>query len=143
VIVLDTTMLVYAVGDEHPLREPSRRLVDAIAAGRLHATTTTEVIQEFVHVRARRQGRVSAAKTGRSFAELLAPLLVTEPTVVEPALRLFERAQSLGAFDAFLAATAIANDASAFVSADTAFAAVPRLRHVLPGTDEFARLVDT
>jgi hypothetical protein len=142
VIVLDTTMLVYAVGDEHPLREPSRRLVDAIAGGRLHATTTTEVIQEFVHVRARRQGRASAAKTGRSFADLLAPLLVTEPTVVEPALRIFERAEALGAFDAFLAATAIANDASAFVSADPAFATVPRLRHVLPGTDEFARLVE-
>ena len=52
-IVLDTTALVYAVGGEHPMREPSRRLVEAIAAGRIEATTTVEVIQEFVHVRAR------------------------------------------------------------------------------------------
>jgi predicted nucleic acid-binding protein len=141
VIVLDTSVLVYAVGAEHPLRDPTRRLVEAIAAGRLHATTTVEVIQEFVHIRARRQGRASAAKTGRSFAELLAPLLVTEPAVVEPALRIFERVESLGAFDAFLAATAIANDAQALVSADTAFATVPRLAHVLPGTAEFERML--
>jgi predicted nucleic acid-binding protein len=106
VIVLDTRLLVYAIDTEHPLRELSRRLVDAIAAERLHATTTVEVIQEFVHVRARRQGRASAAKTGRSLAERLAPLLVTEPAVV-----------------------------------DSVFASVPRLPHVVPGTEEFERLL--
>ena len=50
-IVLDTTVLVYAVGAEHPLREPNRRLIDAIATGRVDATTTAEVIQEFVFER--------------------------------------------------------------------------------------------
>jgi len=140
VIVLDTTVLVYAVGVDHPLREPSRRLVDAIAAGRVHATTTVGVIQEFVHVRARRLGRADAVKAGRSFAELLAPLLVT-PVSVEAALRIFERSDSLGAFDAFLAATAIANDAEALVSADRAFSSVSRLVHVVPGTAEFESLL--
>ncbi len=47
-IVVDTTLLVYAVGTEHPLRDPSRKLIDAVAAGRVDATTTIEVIQEFV-----------------------------------------------------------------------------------------------
>jgi predicted nucleic acid-binding protein len=32
-IVLDTTVLVYAKGQDHPLREPCRALVEAIAAG--------------------------------------------------------------------------------------------------------------
>jgi predicted nucleic acid-binding protein len=95
VIVLDTTVLVYAVGGEHPLREPSRRLVEAIGAGRIDATTTVEVIQEFVHIRARRQGRADAAKVGRNFAELLAPLLVVQESRVEGGLRIFERSTSL------------------------------------------------
>ncbi len=56
-ILLDTSVLVYAVGGEHPLREPCRRVVNEIGAGRLAATTTVEVIQEFAHVRARRRGR--------------------------------------------------------------------------------------
>lgn len=34
-IVLDTTVLVYATGTEHPLREPCRRLVDRAGVERL------------------------------------------------------------------------------------------------------------
>lgn len=74
-IVLDTTVLVYAKGAEHPLRDPCRDLVAAIADERIAATTTAEVIQEFVHVRARRRDRSDAAALGRDYAELLSPLL--------------------------------------------------------------------
>ena len=140
-IVLDTSVLVYAVGAEHPLRDPSRRLVEAIAAGRVDATTTIEVIQEFVHVRARRQGRADAAKAGRNFADLLAPLLVMPESSVEVGLRIFERSKELGVFDAFLAATALASGADALVSADRAFSSVTRLAHVVPGTAEFERVL--
>ena len=140
-IVLDTSVLVYAVGAEHPLRNPSRRLVEAIAAGRVDATTTIEVIQEFVHVRARRQGRADAAKVGRNFADLLAPLLVMPESSVEAGLRIFERSKALGVFDAFLAATALASGAEALVSADRAFSSVTRLAHVVLGTAEFDRLL--
>jgi uncharacterized protein len=141
VIVLDTTVLVYAVGTEHPLRGPSRKLIEAIAAGNVDATTTNEVIQEFVHIRARRQGRVDAARAGRNFADLLAPLLSTPAAAVDAGLRLFERSKSLGVFDSLLAATALATGADALVSADRAFSSVSRLTHVVPGTAEFDRLL--
>ena len=36
-MVLDTTVLVYAVGAEHRFRTPTRRLVEAISAGRVRA----------------------------------------------------------------------------------------------------------
>jgi uncharacterized protein len=77
-IVLDTTVLVYAVGGEHPLREPCRHIVDEIGAGRLAATTTVEVIQEFAHVRARRRGRLDARALALEFVHLLSPLI--QPT---------------------------------------------------------------
>ena len=112
-IVVDTTVLVYAVGTEHPLREPSRKLIDAVAAGRVDAATTIEVIQEFVHVRARRRSRKDAVKAGRNYAELFAPLLVMPTAVVDAGLRIFERTTSLGVFDSFLAATALASGADA------------------------------
>ncbi|MGO9322650.1 MAG: hypothetical protein ACLQBY_17865 [Solirubrobacteraceae bacterium] len=47
-IVLDTTVLVYAKGAQHPLREPSRRLIEAVTERELQATTTVKVIQELV-----------------------------------------------------------------------------------------------
>lgn len=141
-IVLDTTILAYAAGGDHPLRDHSLRLLEAIADGRIEGTTTVEVIQELVHVRARRLGRADAARAGRSYAELLAPLLVMREETVESALLIFERVDSLGAFDAFLAASAMIGKADALVSADRSFSSVPGLRHVAPGTAEFDRLLD-
>jgi predicted nucleic acid-binding protein len=73
VILLDTTVLVYAKGQNHPLRDPCRELIEAVADRRIEATTSVEVIQEFVHVRARRRDRADAASLGRDYAELLSP----------------------------------------------------------------------
>lgn len=129
-IVLDTTVLVYAKGAEHPLRDPCRGLIEAIAAGELEATTTVEAIQEFVHVRARRRDRADAAALGRDYAELLSPLLPVTTEQLRGGLGLFERLDRLGAFDAVLAAAAIGAGAGALVSADEDFASVPDLTYV-------------
>jgi predicted nucleic acid-binding protein len=141
VIVLDTTVLVYAKGAEHPLRDPCRQLVEAIADGAIQATTSVEVIQELVHVRARRRGRQDAAEIGRDYAELLAPLLSVTREQLQDGLLLFERSDRLGAFDAVLAAAAAASGASALVSADTAFAGAGQLRHVVPDAAGVASLL--
>lgn len=131
---------MYAVGTEHPLREPCVHLVAAIREGRVTAATTHFVIQEFLHIRARRFSRRDAVSLARKFATLLSPLLTVDDDVADRGLELFERYR-LGAFDAFLAAAALANDATALVSGDNAFADVPRLRHILPGTPEFDALI--
>lgn len=131
-IVLDTTVLVYAKGADHPLRDPCRRLIDAIAQGELDATTTVEVIQEFVHVRAQRRERSDAVELGCDYADLLAPLLAVEDEQLRRGLSLFEHTEPLGAFDAVLAATALDAGATALVSADGAFAHVAGLHHVVP-----------
>jgi len=139
VIVVDTTILVYALGGPHPLQEPSERLMDAVAGGELHATTTIEVIQEFAHVQARRLPRQEAAERAREYARLLSPLLSASEEALHRGLDLFARHEQLGSFDAVLAAAAQEADADALVSADRAFSAVPR--YVAPGTDEFERLL--
>jgi predicted nucleic acid-binding protein len=133
-IVLDTTVLVYAKGADHPLRDPCRELIAAIADERIEATTTAEVIQEFVHVRARRRGRGDAAALGRAYAELLSPLINLGREQLDRGLALFETTARLGAFDAVLAAAAIHSGAAALVSADTAFAELPGIAHVVPDT---------
>jgi predicted nucleic acid-binding protein len=130
VIFLDTTVLVYAVGGGHPLAEPARRLVSSVEAGRLRATTTPEVIQEFVHVRARRRPRADAADLGRAFATLLSPLISPDEDDLRLGLELFRASESLGAFDGVLAATALRRAADGLVSADAAFGGVAELRHL-------------
>ena len=131
-IVVDTTVLVYAVGADHRLAEPCRRIVDDVAHGRVAATTTVEVIQEFVHVRARRRDRDDAVALGEAFATLFAPLLVIDEVALRGGLRLYADHASLGAFDAVLASASLGAGADALVSADRAFRGVPGLRHLDP-----------
>lgn len=141
-IVLDTTVLVYAKGADHPLRDPCRELIAAIADGHVAATTTVEVIQEFVHVRARRRDRADAAALGRDYAELLAPLLPVTRDELAQGLTWYRRCDRLGAFDAVLAATAAAAGARALVSADAAFAELPDVVHVVPDRAGVSALVE-
>lgn len=140
-IVLDTTVLVYAAGTEHPYRQPCRALVEAVDAGTIRATTTVEVIQEFAHVRSRRRDRADARRLAEDFTDLLSPLLTVSERDLREGLERWERAGDIGAFDAVLAAAARAAGASALVSSDRAFATVQGLAHVLPDDDGIAALL--
>ena len=134
-IVLDTTVLVYAVGADHPLREPCRQIVRAIQDGRLIARTTIDVIQEFAHVRARRRGRHDASVLAYEYASLLQPLIVLDELDLKRGLDLFEEQDRLGAFDCMLAAAVTRRGAIGLVSADRAFGAVPGLQTLNPAND--------
>jgi uncharacterized protein len=105
-LLLDTTVLVYAVGAEHPLRSAAAGLVRAIGNGDVAATTTVEVIQELTHVRARRGSRSEAVALARDVVTLLTPLVTVTPDDLIAGLGLFDRHEGLGAFDAVLAAVA-------------------------------------
>lgn len=118
-ILLDTTVLLYAVGEDHRLRAPARRVIQGVGAGRLAATTTPEVIQEFTHVRARRRSRSDAVGLARDLTTLLTPLTPVTADDLRLGLDLFERHADLGCFDAVLAAVARRVGAPV-VSADTA-----------------------
>ena len=141
-IAVDTTILVYAVGTEHPLRQPCRALVRAVGDGRMSATTTVEVIQEFTDVRARRRGRADAALRAREYAVLFAPLLRPDGDDLARGLELFAAHKRLGAFDAVLAATVQRDERIAgLASADTEFGSVTGLVHLDPAAHDFlARL---
>jgi predicted nucleic acid-binding protein len=141
VIVLDTTVLVYAKGADHSLREPCRDLIGAIARGAVQATTSVEAIQEFVHVRARRRYREDAAALGRDYAEMLSPLLKVDRDSLVSGLKIFEGTERVGAFDAVLAAAAMAAGATALVSADGGFGDVPDLPHVFSDATGVASLL--
>ncbi len=137
-ILLDTTVLVYAVGADHPLREPCRAVISAVGDGRIAATTTVEVLQEFAHVRARRRGRDDAALLTERYAALLAPLVTVDADDLTLGMRDFRAHDDVGAFDAVLAAVAQRREhISALVSADRAFAGIPGLAWLDPADGAF------
>lgn len=135
-ILLDTTILVYAVGDDHRLRDPSRGLLELIRDGTVRASTTIEVIQEFCHVRARRRPRAEAAARALEYAKGLAPLILVDDSQLLLGLELFADSAALSPFDAVLAGTAL-HRGFALASADRAFAEVGGLSHLDPQSEGF------
>ncbi|MDR5695919.1 MAG: type II toxin-antitoxin system VapC family toxin [Armatimonadota bacterium] len=59
-VFIDTNIPMYAAGTPHPLREPARRVILAIANGQLDAVTDSEVFQEilyrYLHIGEREKG---------------------------------------------------------------------------------------
>jgi uncharacterized protein len=142
VILLDTTVLVYAKGKDHRLRDPCRALIAAIAERQIEATTTVEVIQEFVHVRSRRCDPTDAAALGRDYVDLLSPLLSPAVDDLKAGLALFERSETLGMLDAVLAACGARAGVQALVSADNGFAGISEITHVVPDRAGLSSLLD-
>jgi uncharacterized protein len=132
-ILLDTTVLAYAVGDAHALRAACRRLLKAHLNGDLQVATTVEVLQEFAHVRSRRRPREDAVALARQFAALI-PLLSTDSRDLDLGLALYQSHHRIGAFDAVLAAVAVNRRLDGVASADQAFGDVAGLNWIDPAS---------
>ena len=48
-ILLDTNILMYAAGAEHPYKEPSRQYLERVARGEIEAALDAETLQEILH----------------------------------------------------------------------------------------------
>lgn len=140
-LTIDTNILLYKSGAEHPLKAPCTRVLDLVADGTFEAMTTPEAIQEFAHVYARRRGRQAAVERAIEYAALLAPLRSSELEHLEVGLQLWADNEQLDAFDSVLAAVALDTKYSTVVSADRAFASVPGITHVFPDDDGIASLL--
>lgn len=133
----DTSIFVYALGGDHPYREPCRDIVRRAAIGDLQGEAGADLLQEVLHQRARRTGDpAEAAEAARNVAKLVW-LHPVEPNDVQRGIDLFETHSGLDARDAVFAALAINRGIDAILSTDRAFDAVDRLERIDP-TDERA-----
>lgn len=131
----DTSIFVYALGAEHPYREPCREIVRKAAAGDLQGEASADLLQELVHQRTRRTGdRLGAAKAARNVATLAwwHPL---EPDDVQRGIDLFEMHESLGPRDAVFAALAINRGIDAILATDRAFEEIDGLERIDPADE--------
>jgi predicted nucleic acid-binding protein len=138
-ILLDTNVLVYGVGRDHPLKPVAADLLSLVDTHPLR--TTRDTVAEFAHAFARAgRARAYSLEIANSYFELLGPVVETTDEDVVTGLDLWVAYEALDVFDAVLAATALRFDAL-LVSADRAYADVSDLRFLdLADPDLFDRL---
>jgi predicted nucleic acid-binding protein len=136
-VFFDTAIFLYAVGADHPYRDPCRRLVSLATDGHLHGEASVELLQEFVHVRWRRRGyRQQAVREAADIAVVLSALHDLTEADLRRALGLFEKTESLTMRDAIHAATALNRGVELIVSPDSHFDEVAGLTRIDPAHAE-------
>lgn len=131
-ILLDSAIFIYAVGVEHPLRNPCRQLLEAVEADHYHGEASVLAVEETLRQRHRRTGdRESAQQVAASIMGLCRIDDLTRVDV-ELGLRLFGKSPRLHARDVLHAATAINREISTIVSPDRAFDDVLQLERLEP-----------
>jgi len=131
-LLVDSSIIAYALGAESAWKDPCRELLLAIGRGEYDGFASVEMIQELVHHRLRVTGdRLRAVADGRDVAAGLTVLPFTQ-AVLDEALRLIESSAAIRGRDAVHAATALVHGIPTIASTDPAFDAVPGLTRLVP-----------
>lgn len=127
---VDTTVLTFALGGDHALREPCRSILDGAAEKTIEIHASVEAIQELLFHRLRRDSPAKAAAEARHLRAMLRVHAFDEE-VLEDSINLVDSTTIRGR-DAVHAATALAAGFTQIVSADTDFDGIPGLTRVDP-----------
>lgn len=131
-VFIDTAVVMYAAGGEHPLRVPCQRLLEQVADGRFEAVTSVEVIQEILHRFTAIRRAATGAAIARDALDLFAPVLPVTHAVMRRMPELVEAHPTLAARDLVHVATCLQEGIRDIVSPDRGFDTVPGIRRLDP-----------
>lgn len=130
---IDVNIPMYAAGAPHPLREPSQRVIMAIATGQLDAVTDAEVFQEilyrYIHIGEREKGfRVF----DHFYRIMVGRILPIDEADMQQARNLAERYATLSVRDVIHLGVMRRHQLRDIVTADTGFDAIEEIRRLDP-----------
>ena len=129
---IDAAIFMYTVGTDHPLREPSRRILTAVSEGELEGVTSVEVVQEVLH-RYRAIGRAAAGVAlATEIMDLCAPVLPVTHAVMRLTAQLATRYPALSSRDLVHVATCVIEGIGTIITADAGFDQVTEVRRIDP-----------
>ncbi|MGZ8514699.1 MAG: type II toxin-antitoxin system VapC family toxin [Candidatus Limnocylindrales bacterium] len=133
-IFIDTAVVMYAGGIEHPLRDPSRRVIRRVGTGDIDGVISAEVILEILHrfvsIRRPDVGRAQATEA----MDIFAPVLPITHALMRRVPDLAIKYPRLSARDLVHVATCIHEGITDIISPDRAFDQVHELRRIDPST---------
>jgi uncharacterized protein len=130
--LFDTGVFIYALGGEHPYREPCRAILREVRSKRLAAEASVELVHEFAYVRLRQaSSRADAARSAHAIERSFS-LHTVEPPDMERALDLWSNHERLDVRDALFAAQALNRSIDAILSPDRGFDEVAGLQRIDP-----------
>lgn len=131
-IFVDTSVLMYAAGTDHPLRDPCVRVMTAIDERRLEAVTSAEVVQEILRRYLAIRRPDIARALAQSTLDTFAPVLPITHALLRRVPDLARRYPDLAARDLVHVATCVHEGIAEIISTDRAFDEVREIRRIAP-----------
>jgi uncharacterized protein len=128
---------MYAVGAEHPLKEPCLAILAAIAMAEISAVTDVEVLQEILHRYSALQQRERAVEVAELFLQIVPEAL---PVTIDDfllAMQLHAQHPALQARDSLHGAVMQRHGIQQIISADRHFDSLPSLTRLDPANWPF------
>ena len=119
--LIDTNVIVYAVGQAHPLEVGASRILSNIAEGALEANLDTESLQEILHLYSSRGERRKGFRTVEHLLMLFPNPIPIGREEIEKARDLMLDHPFLGARDAIHAAVVVTHGLEGIITADRVF----------------------
>lgn len=131
-LFLDTNVVMYAVGKEHPLKVSCIAALRAVEVGDLRVVTSVEVLQEIVH-RYQGAGRLDLAqRVIEDLKVLCETILPIDLADLEASLTLLQNHPTITARDALHAAVMLHHGIRQILSTDRHFDEIVEIRRLDP-----------
>lgn len=132
--LFDTTIFLYALGREHPLRDRCGEILRRSARRDVAGEASVELVHEFAHVLLRRPhaDRPAVLRQARAIPGICTRLHDSGWPELDAALDLLDRHPELDVRDAVLVATAVRHGIDTILSADRDFDAMGELERIDP-----------
>lgn len=124
---IDTNILMYAVGSEHPLKQPSLNILKKISDGDIMAVTDTEVFQEVAYRYWSQRKWPIAVQVLADYQLLFHEIYSVEKEHLELYYELLSKHAFLSPRDAIHAAVMQAHEVELIYTVDRAFKKLPFL----------------
>ncbi|MBI5955459.1 MAG: type II toxin-antitoxin system VapC family toxin [Chloroflexi bacterium] len=130
--LIDANVPMYAVGADHPLKQPCLAILRDIAEGEIQAVADSDVLQEILHRYTAIQQRRWGIEVVREFVRVVPNVLPVNKVDLLLALDLHAQFEALQARDSVHGAVMLNNGIEMIITADRHFDVLPGLRRLDP-----------
>jgi len=126
--LIDTNIILYSLGREHPLKEPCKRLIAKIASGEITANIDVEILQEVLYIYAHRNERVKGIAACRYLLDIFPNPFPISKNEISSAISFLDKYPSIVSRDAIHAAVVVNNKLKGIISEDSDFAVIKGIK---------------
>ena len=130
--LLDANIVIYAMGRDHPYREPCRAIIGQLEERPHDYAVDTEMLQEVLYVFTRRKDNETGVEVVARLLDLFPDVIPITGVEIGTATRLIGQPPGLSVRDAIHAAVVLEHGLEGIVTADKAFDHIPGLRRFDP-----------